>query len=156
MPDATPLRYLYVRQTQKEVASGGARGGAARLGGLYEGALQGAPSSRRARPPSAPPINQRRRSLRRSPRHRPSRSRSIRRTRTTTRHETACGFACPLLRDLCPLLLCITPSKIKGRVPCLVYPTVTASSLHKSSLSPRSLPSPRSPGSCSSVHRRNS
>ena len=113
-----------IRAADAEVASGGVRGGAARLGGLYEGALQGAPSSRRARPPSAPPINQRRRSLRRSPRHRPSRSRSIRRTRTTTRHETACGFACPLLRDLCPLLLCITPSKIKGRVPCLVYPTV--------------------------------
>ena len=27
-------------------------------------------------------------------------------------HETAGGFACPLLMDLCPLLLCITSSKI--------------------------------------------
>ena len=39
-------------------------------------------------------------------------------------HETAGGFACPLLRAKCPLLLCITPSTIKGRGPYLVYSTV--------------------------------
>ena len=33
-----------IRAADAEVASGGVRGGAARLGGLYEGALQGAPS----------------------------------------------------------------------------------------------------------------
>ena len=56
----------------------------------------------------------------------PHRSASVvgSRTRRTTRHETADGFACPLLRAKCPLLLCITPSTIKGHCPYLVYPTV--------------------------------
>ena len=56
----------------------------------------------------------------------PHRSASVvgSRTRRTTRHETAGGFACPLLRAKCPLLLCITPSTIKGHGPYLVCPTV--------------------------------
>ena len=68
---ATPLPYLYVRQTQKlrPAERAAARRGAA---GCTRARCRARPRSRRARPPSAPPINHRCRSLRRSPRHRPA------------------------------------------------------------------------------------
>ena len=112
-----------IRAADAEVASGGARGGAARLGGLW---LRGRAAGRALISEGASAVCTSHQSA-------PHRSASVvgSRTRTTTRHETAGGFACPLLRDLCPLLLCITPSKIKGRVPFLVYPTVFYPTAHQ-------------------------
>ena len=78
-----------IRAADAEVASGGARGGAARLGGLW---LRGRAAGRALISEGASAV---------CTSHQSASVGS--RTRRTTMHETAGGFACPLLRDLCPL-----------------------------------------------------